>query len=216
VVWIGGGGGIRTHGTVTRARHFQCRTFGHSATPPANRTQAAESSLRVVLHPRGEPKMAEGRGFEPPRDSRPYPISSRTPSTGLGHPSTPILSMTYRVSSLFASNGRRHRVQVKSKFQSARSTYRGNRHDLLDGCDQVAWRQIRVSLNHTQGPPPAEFLDRSQVYPSSHQTGSEGMAERVPGDASRRNASSSWRALPRSARRSETQLRRDRVAHGQQ
>jgi hypothetical protein len=31
--------------------------------------------------------LAEGRGFEPPRDLRPYPISSRTPSTGLGHPS---------------------------------------------------------------------------------------------------------------------------------
>src|SRR5262249_21219288 len=30
----GGGGGIRTHGTVARTRHFQCRTFGHSATPP--------------------------------------------------------------------------------------------------------------------------------------------------------------------------------------
>src|SRR3989454_12709012 len=32
--------------------------------------------------------LAEGRGFEPPRDLLgPYPISSRTPSTGLGHPS---------------------------------------------------------------------------------------------------------------------------------
>src|SRR6185369_10751261 len=37
--------------------------------------------------PEGAIKLAEGRGFEPPRDSRPYPISSRTPSTGLGHPS---------------------------------------------------------------------------------------------------------------------------------
>src|SRR5262249_9663443 len=36
---------------------------------------------------------AEGRGFEPPRDLLgPYPISSRTPSTGLGHPSAPMLS----------------------------------------------------------------------------------------------------------------------------
>src|SRR4029077_12832994 len=31
---VGGGGGIRTHGTVARTRHFQCRTFGPSATPP--------------------------------------------------------------------------------------------------------------------------------------------------------------------------------------
>src|SRR5215510_13622184 len=30
----GGGGGIRTHGRVAPTRHFQCRTFGHSATPP--------------------------------------------------------------------------------------------------------------------------------------------------------------------------------------
>jgi hypothetical protein len=51
--------------------------------------------LRPLGHPSdpvGEPphaqqRMAEGRGFEPPRDLRPYPISSRTPSTGLGHPS---------------------------------------------------------------------------------------------------------------------------------
>src|SRR4030095_4072715 len=35
----------------------------------------------------GAINLAEGRGFEPPRDLRPYPISSRTPSTGLGHPS---------------------------------------------------------------------------------------------------------------------------------
>src|SRR3970040_449738 len=42
------------------------------------------------LRPLGHPsrKMAEGSGFEPPRDLLgPYPISSRTPSTGLGHPS---------------------------------------------------------------------------------------------------------------------------------
>src|SRR5882672_4948221 len=77
---FGGGGGIRTHGRVAPTRHFQCRTFGHSATPPS--------------------LLAEGRGFEPPRDLRPYPISSRTPSTGLGHPSAPTLSNIYRVSHL--------------------------------------------------------------------------------------------------------------------
>jgi hypothetical protein len=57
------------HRGSPRARHFQCRTFGRSVTPP-------------------EKELAEGRGFEPPRDLLgPYPISSRTPSTGLGHPS---------------------------------------------------------------------------------------------------------------------------------
>ena len=30
----GGGGGIRTHGTVTRTQHFQCCAFDHSTTPP--------------------------------------------------------------------------------------------------------------------------------------------------------------------------------------
>src|SRR3989454_7859883 len=51
--------------------------------------------LRPLGHPSSETRrarshigMAEGRGFEPPRDLLgPYPISSRTPSTGLGHPS---------------------------------------------------------------------------------------------------------------------------------
>src|SRR6266511_6130095 len=57
------------HRGLPRARHFQCRTFGRSVTPPRK-------------------ELAEGRGFEPPRDLLgPYPISSRTPSTGLGHPS---------------------------------------------------------------------------------------------------------------------------------
>ena len=69
----GGEAGIRTLDTVTRIRHFQCRTFGHSVTSPR---------LRGLKR-----NLAEGRGFEPPRDLRPYPISSRTPSTGLGHPS---------------------------------------------------------------------------------------------------------------------------------
>ena len=85
----GGGGGIRTHGTVARTRHFQCRTFGHSATPPLwpPRRRPARDSYRK--------KLAEGRGFEPPRDLRPYPISSRTPSTGLGHPSALDYSRAY-------------------------------------------------------------------------------------------------------------------------
>ena len=56
----GGGGGIRTHGTVARTRHFQCRTFGHSATPPhCSRFRRCWKNL------------AEGRGFEPPRDFAP-------------------------------------------------------------------------------------------------------------------------------------------------
>src|SRR5205823_11359223 len=76
----GGGAGIRTRGTgVTRARHFQCRTFGRSVTPPRFWLIGTVDDLK---------KLAEGRGFEPPRDLLgPYPISSRTPSTGLGHPS---------------------------------------------------------------------------------------------------------------------------------
>src|SRR4030095_1236663 len=82
----GGGGGIRTHGTVARTRHFQCRTFGHSATPPLRppKRQPAHHAKPQIRH---TANLAEGRGFEPPRDLRPYPISSRTPSTGLGHPS---------------------------------------------------------------------------------------------------------------------------------
>ena len=52
---------------------------------------AARSPLLVSDSPtlrRRLEKLAEGRGFEPPRGLLgPYPISSRTPSTGLGHPS---------------------------------------------------------------------------------------------------------------------------------
>ena len=81
----GGGAGIRTRGTgVTRARHFQCRTFGRSVTPPR---------LWLIGTSTTSGKLAEGRGFEPPRDLLgPYPISSRTPSTGLGHPSATSIS----------------------------------------------------------------------------------------------------------------------------
>src|SRR5438477_9621233 len=71
-----------------------------SAAPSAARSPlrvSARTALRV-LRPnverrrrapplRRQIQLAEGRGFEPPRDLRPYPISSRTPSTGLGHPS---------------------------------------------------------------------------------------------------------------------------------
>ena len=46
--------------------------------------QPAHHSKPQIRH---TSNLAEGRGFEPPRDLRPYPISSRTPSTGLGHPS---------------------------------------------------------------------------------------------------------------------------------
>src|SRR3990172_1691860 len=113
----GGEGGIRTHGTgVTRARHFQCRTFGRSVTSPRRfRAPAlpahpflgeglaggAPRPLPLLRRgggggPRRRPSpdsLAEGRGFEPPRDLLgPYPISSRTPSTGLGHPSASTLA----------------------------------------------------------------------------------------------------------------------------
>ena len=87
----GGGAGIRTRGTgVTRARHFQCRTFGRSVTPPQC---LAHRDFAIVWK-----ILAEGRGFEPPRDLLgPYPISSRTPSTGLGHPSALFAERLYHV-----------------------------------------------------------------------------------------------------------------------
>ena len=52
----GGGGGIRTHGRVAPTRHFQCRTFGHSATPPrmTKRLRARKNWRRGEdLNPRG-------------------------------------------------------------------------------------------------------------------------------------------------------------------
>ncbi len=107
--------------------------------------------------------MAEGRGFEPPRDSRPYPISSRTPSTGLGHPSAPMLSMTYRVSHLSASS----RVAAESKSGPG-STAAG----ALTPGTATTVSTLRPSGPETDargaepraGTGPAPLLDRSQVY----------------------------------------------------
>src|SRR5882762_9678493 len=108
----GGGAGIRTRGTgVTHARHFQCRTFGRSVTPPR---------LLDITRCFDSRKLAEGRGFEPPRDLLgPYPISSRTPSTGLGHPSAQVLSPTYLVSHLLPTGRGRRRVEVLPKFHAS-------------------------------------------------------------------------------------------------
>ena len=33
-LWYGGGGGIRTHGTLARTQVFKTCAFNHSATPP--------------------------------------------------------------------------------------------------------------------------------------------------------------------------------------
>ena len=54
----GGGGGIRTHGTVARTRHFQCRTFGHSATPP---TQVNHFTRRLPAPGAPEPCAGASR-----------------------------------------------------------------------------------------------------------------------------------------------------------
>src|SRR2546426_12838010 len=71
---------------------------------PAHRGYPCTAFPVPHLRPLGHPsmhreKLAEGRGFEPPRDLLgPYPISSRTPPTALGHPSAPVSSAVYRVS----------------------------------------------------------------------------------------------------------------------
>jgi hypothetical protein len=39
---------------------------------------------------------------------------------------------------------------------------------------------VSIPLNHRQGPAPAPPLDRTQVYPSRHETGSEGVPQGVP------------------------------------
>src|SRR5215471_7195946 len=122
--------------------------------------------------------MAEGRGFEPPRDLRPYPISSRTPSTGLGHPSASVESRVWLVSHPSVTNSSLNRVEVLPKFANAcglRDDHGGSRYDLLDGCYQVTRGQVCVPSHHARGPPPTQLLDRPQVYPSRHETGSAGM-----------------------------------------
>src|SRR5215470_16257753 len=75
------------------------------------------------------------------------------------------------------------RVEVLPKFANAcglRDDHGGSRDDLLDGGCQVTRGQVRVPLHHAQSPPPAQLLNRAQVYPSRHETGSEGMPKSVP------------------------------------
>src|SRR5262249_16603536 len=124
-----------------------------SAAPSATRPPLPLLSCRYGKN------MAEGRGFEPPRDSRPYPISSRTPSTGLGHPSPPMPSIPYRLFLSFAPSARRHCRKVESWFHSTRSAHGGNRDDLLDDGGQVARREMRVPVCH----PPSSLTVRKST-----------------------------------------------------
>ena len=89
-------------------------------TRPTIRLRTSTIRPSVPPSPRGpmEEILAEGRGFEPPRDLRPYPISSRTPSTGLGHPSAPLLSSTYLVSHAYLTRGTFGRVEVLPMFSN--------------------------------------------------------------------------------------------------
>src|SRR4030095_13894770 len=65
-------------------------------TSPTLRLRASTARPSALSPPKAfERNLAEGRGFEPPRDLRPYPISSRTPSTGLGHPSAPLTVFSF-------------------------------------------------------------------------------------------------------------------------
>src|SRR5262252_2632287 len=73
---------IGQHHTVTQQRDTPAYTSADCPNRLAH-GQHGFAMLRMKI-------MAEGRGFEPPRDLRPYPISSRTPSTGLGHPSASV------------------------------------------------------------------------------------------------------------------------------
>src|SRR5687767_9826844 len=72
-----------------RHRDYPCTAFPVPHLRPLGHPSWNPSSSAAARAPMG--KLAEGRGFEPPRDLLgPYPISSRTPSTGLGHPSAPM------------------------------------------------------------------------------------------------------------------------------
>src|SRR4029450_11426843 len=88
-------------------------------TSPTLRLRASTARPSALSPPKAfERNLAEGRGFEPPRDLRPYPISSRTPSTGLGHPSAPLLSSTYLVSHAYFTRGPFGRVEVLPMFSN--------------------------------------------------------------------------------------------------
>src|SRR5262245_58095058 len=93
----------RGWGLNPRHRDYPCTAFplphlrplGHPSDRNAP-TPVGGVSGGAAVAPPDVNQLAEGRGFEPPRDLLgPYPISSRTPSTGLGHPSAPILLGAY-------------------------------------------------------------------------------------------------------------------------
>ncbi len=52
----------------------------------------------------------------------------------------------------------------------------------LDRLRLLAWSDVRVSLQHSELRPAAQFLDGSQVHPGCNQPRCEGMAERVRGN----------------------------------
>ena len=92
----GGGGGIRTHGTVARTRHFQCRTFGHSATPPRH-CRALREGAQIWrrgedLNPRGTcapirfrvGRLQPGSATPPRLMSRSLPTYLKCPSVAVG------------------------------------------------------------------------------------------------------------------------------------
>jgi hypothetical protein len=145
-------------------------------------------------------KLAEGRGFEPPRDSSPYPISSRTPSTGLGHPSASTRSVTCRVSHLCGSSGRRRRVHVKSTLHSP-----GGRCVRPDGPETDERGAESCSGS-------AQFPGRSQVYPGLIETRSEGTTESAAGSPRRPIAGRSTPRIVRAKRRMRLRRGGDRDA----
>ena len=70
---------------------------------------------------------------------------------------------------------RRRQVLVLSKCHSVRCL-----HEALAGRVQMIGGEVGVALNHRQALPPAELLDRAQVYPSHDEPGGESVAVAMP------------------------------------
>jgi hypothetical protein len=160
----GGGGGIRTHGTVACTRHFQCRTFGHSATPPRH----CQTLLKVrSIWRRGED--LNPRGTCAPirfRVGRLQPGSATPPRNSIS-----MLHVAAAINLRVSTRG----VQVLSKFHPIR-----RRDEPLDCRAQVIGGEVAVALDHGQALPAPQLLDRAQVYPSHDEPGGESVPVAVP------------------------------------
>ena len=67
------------------------------------------------------------------------------------------------------------------------------RYELLDGVEEMGWREMRIPERHADVGVPEQLLDRPDVYPLHHEVGCEGVAEVMPAEVLNAGALHGWR-----------------------